>query len=195
MERKDNHSEPELTPEETRLEQLLPEALGVTPPMGLADRVEQASIDSLSRAHDLQFEQQLDAACSYPCPEGIAASVFAASVASLPNATEFESEVVIARIGQQVHWQQVALAACLTFAALVAIRLGVTTPQNTGVLPTMAHNTVLSVEEEELLLEDLNLSDYAYLTDTRELAFADVAASLNSIRDDIELWQYGLLTE
>ena len=96
MERKNNHSEPELTPEEMRLEQLLPEALGVTPPTGLADRVEQASIDALSGAHDPQFEQQLDVACSYPCPDDLKTSVFTASVASLPNSTTVESEVVIA---------------------------------------------------------------------------------------------------
>lgn len=195
MERKNNHSEPELTSEEIRLEQLLPEALGVTPPSGLVDRVEQASINSLTGATDPQFEQQLDVACSYPCPKDLASTVYAASVASLPNSTEFESEVVIARIGKQVHWQQVALAACLTFAALVAIRLGVTTPETTSVHSAVAFNGVLSIEEEELLLEDLNLSEFAYLTDTRELAFADVAASFNSIRDDIELWRYGLLTE
>ena len=54
---------------------------------------------------------------------------------------------------------------------------------------------MLSFEEEALLLEDLNLSEYAYLADTRELAFADVADSFNNMRADIELWQLGLLTE
>ena len=84
---------------------------------------------------------------------------------------------------------------------LVAIRFGtqLTPPATpTQFQPSqleVASNDVLSAEDEELLFEDLNLSDYAYLTDTRELAFADVAIGLNSMRSDIELWQYGLLTD
>ena len=188
MERKNRHSESELTPEERRLEQLLFEALGVTPPAGLADRVAQASVTSIAGVHDQRFEYQLDAACSYPCPEDLASGVYAASVSTLLRSTAHDSDAVVARIGQPVHWQKVALAACLTFAALVAIRVGVSNHQNTGTLPMIAHNNVLSVEEEELLLDDLNLSEYIYLADTREFAFAD-------LRYDIELWQYGLLTE
>ena len=184
MERKNRHSESEVTPEERRLEQLLFEALGVTPPAGLADRVAQASVTSIAGVHD----QRLDAACSYPCPEDLASGVYAASVSTLLRSTAHDSDAVVARIGQPVHWQKVALAACLTFAALVAIRVGVSNHQNTGTLPMIAHNNVLSVEEEELLLDDLNLSEYIYLADTREFAFAD-------LRYDIELWQYGLLTE
>ena len=83
MENENLHSEPELTPQERRLEQLLPEAVGVTPPAGLSDRVEQASIGAISGADDLQFEQQLDEACSYRCPVDLSASVYATSVASL----------------------------------------------------------------------------------------------------------------
>ncbi len=81
---------------------------------------------------------------------------------------------------------------------LVAIRFGTQTPSPTELQPSqlqIASNNVLSAEDEELLFEDLNLSDYAYLTDTRELAFADVAIGLNNMRSDIELWQYGLLTD
>ena len=194
MERKNQHSEPELTPEERRLEQLLPEAMGVTPPAGLADRIEQASVGAISGATDLQLEQQLDEACSYNCPEDLSASVYAASVASLHGVVN-DAELVLARIGSPVQWRQVALAACLTFAALVSIRIGVTNSQNTPSFSTFASNSVLSLEEEALLLEDLNLSEYAYLTNTRELAFADVAESFNSMRADIELWRLGLLTE
>ena len=194
MERKNRHSEPELTPEERRLEQLLPEAMGVTLPAGLADRIEQASVGAISGATDLQLGQQLDEACSYNCPNDLSASVYAASVASLHGIAN-DAELVLARIGSPVQWRQVALAACLTFAALVSIRIGVTNSQNTHSFSTISSNSVLSFEEEALLLEDLNLSEYAYLTNTRELAFADVAESFNSMRADIELWQLGLLTE
>ena len=59
----------------------------------------------------------------------------------------------------------------------------------------IAASEVLTVEEEGLLLADLNLGEYAYLADTRELAFADVAMDFDMLRDDLELWQYGLLQE
>ena len=195
MENENRHSEPELTPQERRLEQLLPEAVGVTPPAGLSDRVEQASIGAISGADDLQFEQQLDEACLYRCPVELSASVYATSVASLHDATTSDSEPVLARIGTPVQWRQVALAACLTFAALISILISVTNSQNTNVISTIALNSVPSSEDEALLLEDLNLSEYTYLADTRELAFADVADSFSSMRADIELWQLGLLSE
>ena len=195
MEHENQHSEPELTPEERRLEQLLPEAMGVTPPAGLSDRVQQASIGAISQADDLQFKQQLDEACSYRCPVDLSASVYSASVASLHGVATPDSAPILARVGTPVQWRQVALAACLTFAALISIRIGVTNSQNTNIVSTIASNSVLSFEEEALLLEDLNLSEYAYLADTRELAFADVADSFSNMRADIELWQLGLLTE
>jgi len=184
-----------LTPEERRLEQLLFEALGVTPPTGLADRVEQASIGAISGADDLQFKQQLDEACLYRCPVELSASIYAASVASLHGAATSDSEPVLARIGTPVQWRQVALAACLTFAALISIRIGVTNSQNTNVISPIALNSVPSSEEEAWALEEYDLSEYAYLADTRELAFADVADSFSSMRADIELWQLGLLFE
>jgi hypothetical protein len=195
MEHENQHSEPELTPEERRLEQLLPEAVGVTPPTGLSDRVEQASIGAISGADNLQFEQQLDEACSYRCPIDLSTSVFAASVASLHGVATPDSEPVLARIGTPVQWRQVALAACLTFAALISISIGVTNSQNTNVISTIALNSVSSSEEEAWALEEYYLSEYPYLADTRELAFADVADSFSSMRADIELWQLGLLFE
>ena len=195
MENENLHSEPELTPQERRLEQLLPEAVGVTPTAGLSDRVEQASIGAISGADDLQFEQQLDEACLYRCPVELSASVYAASVASLHGAATSDSEPVLARIGTPVQWRQVALAACLTFAALISIRIGVINSQNTNVISTIALNSVPSSEEEAWALEEYNLSEYAYPADTRELAFADVADSFSSMRADIELWQLGLLFE
>jgi hypothetical protein len=191
MERKNRHSEPELTPEERRLEQLLPEAMGVTPPVGLADRIEQASVGAISGATDLQLEQQLDEACSYRCPVDLSASVYATSVASLHGAATSDSEPVLAHIGSPVQWRQVALAACLTFAALISIRIGITNSQNTHVISTIPLNSMQSLEEQALLLEN----EPAYLTDTRELAFADVADSFSNMRTDIELWQLGLLFE
>ena len=195
MENENLHSEPELTPQERRLEQLLTEAVGVTPPAGLSDRVEQASIGAISGADDLQFEQQLDEACSYRCPVELSASVYATSVASLHGAATPDSEPVLARIGTPVQWRQVALAACLTFAALISIRIGVTNSQNTNVISTIALNSVPSSEEEAWALEEYDLSEYPYIADTRELAFADVADSFSSMRADIELWRLGLLSE
>jgi hypothetical protein len=195
MEHENQHSEPELTPEERRLEQLLPEAVGVTPPTGLSDRVEQASIGAILGADNLQFEHQLDEACSYRCPVELSASVYAASVASLHGAATSDSEPVLARIGTPVQWRQVALAACLTFAALISIRIGVINSQNTNVISTIALNSVPSSEAEAWALEEYNLSEYDFPTGTSELAFADVADSFSSMRADIELWQLGLLFE
>ena len=104
-----------------------------------------------------------------------------------------EQPDVIARIDRRAIWREVALAASIVFAVFVAIRFG---PEQTIAPETrIASNAILSMEDEELLLEDLNLSEFAYLTDTRELAFADVAVGLESLRNDIELWQYGLLSD
>jgi hypothetical protein len=140
-----------------------------------------------------KLNDQLEVACAIPERTGLADRCFKASVSSLQ--VENEPIAVITPIEEKSRWYQVALAACLVFAALVAIRLGTQSQPTTFDNKTVASNEVLSVEEEGLLLEDLNLSEYTYLADTRELAFADVTESFNSLRDDIELWQHGLFTE
>jgi hypothetical protein len=175
-----------LSPEELRIEALLADAMLVTPPTGLSARIAHASADAL-------LEGQLDDALSFHTPEGLSERIFTASVSSLQ-----ETPAVIGRVGHTVLWRQLAMAACVIFAVLVAIRFSTQTPQK-QMQPTerfsVATTEVLSVEEEGLLLEDLDLTEYEYLANTRELAFADIALSMNSLRNDLELWQYGLLTE
>jgi hypothetical protein len=181
---------PDFTPEELQLEGLLSDAMQVRSPAGLSNRVADASIDAL-------IEGQLDNAMSVAAPKGLCERIYSSSVASLQ-----ERPAVVGRIGISVIWRQVAMAACVVFAVLVGIRFGVQSSLQQGqstdrssVAIASTDVEVLSVEEEGLLLEDLNLTEFDYLAGTRELAFADVAQSMNSLRNDIELWQYGLLTE
>ncbi|MAI66430.1 MAG: hypothetical protein CMJ26_00965 [Phycisphaerae bacterium] len=169
-----------LTNEERQVESLLSEAMHIDAPSGLASRVAAASVDAL-------LEGQLDQALKVHAPKNLTDNVFAASVSSLQQPRE-----IIGRITHTVMWRQVALAACVVFAVLVAIRFGAV-QQSTS--PNKVVAQVLTVEEEGLLLEDLQLEEYDYLSGTRELAYAEVAESLNSLRNDVELWQYGLLTE
>jgi hypothetical protein len=183
---KNGHFDQEFTPEDRKLEALLSLALEVNPPADLAARVAEASQALL----DANLEQQLDVALACTPPEHLASKVFDSSVALLHQ----EPIAVIARVKPSIAWQQLALAACLMFAALVAIRVGPQTQLQTQPQsqPFTAALALLSVEDEELFLED---SGYAYLAGTRELAFADVAASFNSLRNDVEMWQNGLLSE
>ncbi|MBC8309586.1 MAG: hypothetical protein ISR75_00680 [Phycisphaerales bacterium] len=183
--------EQEMTAEDRHIDALLAEALVTQTPEGLADRVAHASREYLLESSAKTLEQRLDMAFSVDVPAGLASRVFDASVSQLHNV----HPVVIARIGRSVAWRQLALAACVLFAVLVAIRFGSQPLDQYSQQPLVAINAVLSVEDEELLLEDLNLSEFAYLADSRELAFVDVAESLNGLRNDIELWQYGLLSE
>lgn len=183
--------EQEMTSEERHIDALLAESLAIQAPDGLTDRIVLASQDLLPESSTKTLEQHLDVAMGVDMPEGLTSRVFDASVSSLHDVRP----VVIARIGHSVAWRKLALAACVVFAVLVAIRLGSPRISQPSTQPIVASNAVLSVEDEELLLEDLNLSEFAYLADTRELAFVDVADSFNGIRNDIELWQYGLLSE
>ncbi len=183
--------EHEMSPEERHIEALLSDAFVVSSPEGLADRIALASTEQLLESSSISMEQQLDVALKTTTPVGLSSRVYGASVSHLHEV----QPVVVARIGQRVAWRQFALAACVVFAVLVAVRFGTQQVERPSEQPLFASNAVLSVEDEELLLEDLNLSEFAYLADTRELAFADVAAGLNDLRNDIELWQYGLLSE
>ncbi len=189
MEREKRQFERDLTPEERKIDDLLADAMQVPVPEGLADRIATASKDAL-------LEGQLDVALKVQIPTGLSKRVFAASMSSL-----HETPTVIGRVGHMVLWRQVAMAACVVFAVLVAIRFG-TQSSKQQTQPLVERNSVavldaevLSVEEEGLLLEDLDLTEFDYLAGTRELAFADVAESMNSLRNDLELWQYGLLAE
>ena len=190
MDNEERQFERDLNKEEQHIDALLRHAMAVPMPSGLEERITSASLQQLEEACDQVIEQQLDQALAIPAPKRLTSRVYNASVADLHSA----QPVVIARIDRGVLWREVALAASLAFAVFVAIRFG---PQQPSVSnqSQIASNAVLSLEDEELLLEDLNLSDYAYLADTRELAFADVAIGLENLRSDHELWQYGLLTD
>ena len=193
MEHEERQFERNLTAEERHIDALLHDAMVVHIPEGLASRVISASQTYISKTSEVNLETQLDAACSIPTPEGLSQRVFDASRTELP----IEQPAVIARINHSIVWRELALAACVVFAVFLAIQYGSIQNQNSerSSQPLIASNGVLSVEDEELLLEDLNLSEYAYLTDTRELAYADVAVGLESLRSDLELWHYGLLSD
>jgi hypothetical protein len=173
----------EVSPKDLEIETLLSAAMKVSLPNGLSSRIAAASTGAL-------LEGQLAVALAPTAPEGLSDRVFTASVSSL-----HEIPAVIGRVGLSVAWRQVAMAACVVFAVLVAIRFGTQPQQQERNVVAVATVEVLSVEEEGLLLEDLDLTEFDYLASTRELAFADVALSLNGLRNDLELWQYGLLTE
>ncbi len=186
MEYDQKQFEQDLAPQEREIEGLLGEAMKFSPPAGLSSRVAAASNDAL-------LEGQLAVALVSTPPEGLSDRVFTASVAPL-----HETPAVIGRVGFTVAWRQVAMAACIVLAVLVAVRFGAQPKlqhERIAVAVAVATVEVLSVEEEGLLLEDLDLTEFEYLASTRELAFADVALSMNSLRNDLELWQYGLLTE
>lgn len=191
MDNEERQFESEMSSQERQIDTLLGDALAVPTPEGFADRIAIASQDQLAQACDQVLEQQLDGAFATSVPEGLATRVYAASIHDLHN----EQPDVIARIDRRVVWREVALAASILFAVFIAIRFGPEQQNELSPQPYIASNAVLSIEDEELLFEDLNLSEYAYLTDTRELAFADVAIGLENLRNDIELWQYGLLTD
>ena len=189
MEHEKRQFEQDLAPQERVIEGLLGEAMKISSPAGLSSRIVAASTDDL-------LEGQLAVALASTSPEGLSDRIFTGSVSSLPD-----TPAVIGRVGFTVAWRQVAMAACVVFAVLVATRFG-TQPQQPQQPQQHERNAVavasvevLSVEEEGLLLEDLDLTEFDYLATTRELAFADVALSMNSLRNDLELWQYGLLTE
>ncbi len=183
MEHENNQFEQNLNQEERAIDLLLRNAMHIPIPDGLADRIAGASVHPL-------LEGQLDNALSIETPEGLASRIFVASVSSLE-----EPEVIVGRIGQTVVWRQVAMAACVLFAVLIAVRFGNYASQVRSTGHVVAATDVLTVEEEGLLFEDLQLEEFDYLSGTRELAYAEVVESLNSLRNDVELWQYGLLTE
>ncbi len=191
MENEERQFEQEMSSQERHIDACLKEALACSVPEGLAERVATASLEQLHTSNDQLLEQQLDEAFSTPVPEGLAERVYAASMCDLYS----DHPTVVARINRSVVWREVALAASIVFAVFLAMRFGPQQASDSSPQTQIASNAVLSVEDEELLLEDLNLSEYAYLADTRELAFADVAIGLDSLRNDIELWQYGLLSD
>ena len=192
MDHEERQFEQNLSPKERALDAMLSQAFMPAPPTKdsilriVAASAEHLPLD-VQRNLDVGLEQDLDCALAVQAPKNLSARIFETTV------LELGGQPVIATIGRSVVWRKVALAACLVFAVFVAIRFS---PEQPIAQPMhVATNEVLNTEDEGLLLADLNLSEYAYLADTRELAFADVAMDFDMLRSDIELWQYGLLHE
>lgn len=184
------------TPEERMLDASLSEAMQSPRPQGL-----EASVFSASRLHlskqidcsDESLEALLHHAYAMQVDDSIADRAFNASVSSLPLS---QSEVV-ATIGTSSKWRQLAAAACLLLTTVIAIRFGMV-ERVEPVHPETHYASVApaSIEDSErYLLDELQLEDYSLISDSQELAYADIASSFNSLRDDIALWQSGLLTE
>ena len=166
---------------------LLDEATHVDPPSGLADRVMAASAPMLAAP---EFHTALIEATNVQIPVGLEDRVMAASLHELQDKSP-----VIGRVGFPVKVQRLAFAACVVFAVLVAIRMDVHSTPRVVTKVAIQESQLLSAEEEAYLLDDLNLGDYAYLADARELNYAELSSEINGLRQDLELWQYGLLTE
>jgi len=189
MDNEERQFEQQLTQQELALDAMLGEAFAPITSAQRVSRIAAASAAllpaSVQSEPDTSMDEQLHVALAVDAPSGLADRVWNASAPYLYG------QPVLATIGSSVVWRQAALAACVVFAALLAIRFS---PEHSTNLQ-IATSEVLTVEEEGLLLADLNLGEYAYLADTRELAFADVAMDFDMLRDDLELWQYGLLQE
>lgn len=189
MDNEERQFEQQLTQQELALDAMLGEAFAPITSAQRVSRIAAASAAllpaSVQSEPDTSMDEQLHVALAVDAPSGLADRVWNASAPYLYG------QPVLATIGSSVVWRQAALAACVVFAVLLAIRFS---PEQSTNLQ-IATSEVLTVEEEGLLLADLNLGEYAYLADTRELAFADVAIDFDMLRDDLELWQYGLLQE
>jgi len=188
-----HQAERDLTPEERMLEASLSEAMQPPRPQGLEANVFGASRLHLSKQNkcsDDAFEELLHQAYSTTHDHSIAERVFNTSVSSL----KLPQSDVIATIGTTSKLRQLAAAACLLLTTVIAIRFGMVE----RVEPVSPENHYVSVsieDNERYLLDELQLEDYSLISDTQELAYADIANSFNSLRDDIALWQSGLLTE
>ena len=189
MDNEERQFEQQLTQQELALDAMLGEAFAPITSAQRVSRIAAASAAflpaSVQSEPDTSMDEQLHVALAVDAPGGLADRVWNASAPYLYG------QPVLATIGSSVVWRRAALAACVVFAVLLAI--GVSPEHSTNL--QIATSEVLTVEEEGLLLADLNLGEYAYLADTRELAFADVAMDFDMLRDDLELWQYGLLQE
>ena len=189
MNNEERQFEQQLTQQELALDAMLGEAFAPITSAQRVSRIAAASAAllpaSVQSEPNTSMDEQLHVAFAVDAPSGLADRVWNASAPYLYG------QPVLATIGSSVVWRQAALAACVVFAVLLAIRFSSEHSTNLQI----ATSEVLTVEEEGLLLADLNLSEYTYLADTRELAFADVAMDFDMLRDDLELWQYGLLQE
>ena len=195
-----HQNESDWTPEERMLDASLSESMQSSRPYGLEASVFSASRLHLAKQDEHQIEQSnetiealLNKAYALQVDESVSNRVFNASVGSLSHS----QPAVITTIGSPSNWRQLGVAACLLVTTVVAIRFGVVErvePVNPEIY--FASTTPISIEDsEQYLLDELQLEDYSLISDTQELAYADIASSFNSLRDDIVLWQSGLLTE
>jgi hypothetical protein len=173
---------------DTELEELISVALQLGVPAGLSDRIMAASAPLVSQTSEL--DDLLVEATKVKMPIGLADRVMRASLADLHGESP-----AIGHIGFAIKMQRLALAACVVFAVLVAIRMGVHSTPHITTHVVLHESQLLSPEEEGYLLDDLNLGEYAYLADARNLSFTELSSELNGLHQDLELWQYGLLTE
>jgi hypothetical protein len=178
--------------EDQNVEDLLSQALSTNElPEGFSDRVMAASAPMLPLSPEaVELDAMLADATRVESPDGLTDRVMAASLKELHGESP-----VIGRVGFVETIQRLALAACIVLAVFVAVRMDIGSPRRVVKQVALQDSKVLSVEEEGYLLDDLSFGEYAYLADTRELDFAELAVELNGIRNDLELWQYGLLTE
>jgi hypothetical protein len=170
------------------LEDLISVATQSGVPAGLTDRIMTASAPLLSQTSEL--DDLLVEATKVEIPTGLADRVMRASLVDLRSKSP-----VIGHIGFAVKMQRLALAACVVFAVLIAIRMDVHSTPDATMQVVVQESQLLSPEEEGYLLDDLNLGEYAYLADARNLSFTELSSELNGLHQDLELWQYGLLTE
>ena len=191
-----NQGESDWAPEERMLDATLSEAMQSLRYQGLEASVFNASRLHLSKQNessDEVLETFLYKAYVTQVDDSISNRVFKASVSSLP----LSKSEGIATIGTTSKWRQFAAAACLLLTGFIAVRFGVierVEPVNSK--NHFVSSVPVSIEDNErYLLDELQLEDYSLLYDTKELAYADIATSFNSLRDDIALWQSGLLTE
>ena len=187
--------EPEWTDEEAAVDSLLERLYGeASIPEYLVERVWTRSCSRLSN-NSSDLKNQMKEAFTPSSSEAISERIFVASVKSLPKN---EKETVLARIGFVSHFRQIAIAATLILTTVVAMQFDAfKSQQPTAPQSREFYAEIRIADEDDYLLDSIELGDYVYLTevDSKEFAYADIATSFNSVRDDIELWQSGLLFE
>ena len=186
--------EPEWTDEDSVVDALLKQLYGdASIPEHLAEQVWTQSCPHLSNSM-FDLEDQIKEAFTSSSSGALSEQIFAASVQSLPK----NEEPVLARICSANYFRQIAIAATLILSTVIAMQFDTFNSQEPAVLKFNESYAGISLtDDNSYLLDSVELGDYAYLTeiDSREFAYVDLAVSFNSVRDDIELWQSGLLFE
>ena len=186
--------ESEWTDEDSAVDALLKQLYGdASIPEHLTEQVWIQSYPHLSN-NAFDFENQIQEAFTSSPSEVLSERVFTASVQSLPK----KEEPVLARICGANYFRQIAIAATLILSTVIAMQFDTFNSQEPVVSKFKESYAGISFSDDNsYLLDNVELGDYTYLTeiDSKEFAYADLAISFNSVRDDIELWQSGLLFE